>query len=86
LFQFNAWYAAFAGLSIILAAVYTLNMVHKVFLGENNDLTASMTDISLNEKFILTVVLVLIFFVGIYPQPFFDLTKDSVALLLTRFK
>lgn len=86
LFQFNIWYTVFAGLSIILAAVYTLNMVQKVFLGENNDLTASMTDISLNEKFILVVVLVLIFFVGVYPQPFFDLTKDSIALLLTRFK
>jgi NADH-quinone oxidoreductase subunit M len=86
LFQFNIWYTAFAGLSIILAAVYTLNMVQKVFYGESNALTVSMKEISLNEKFVLTVVLVLIFFVGVYPQPFFDLTKDSVALLLTRFK
>lgn len=86
LFQFNIWYTVFAGISIILAAVYTLNMVQKVFYGENNDLTASMREISLNEKLVLSVVLVLIFFVGIYPQPFFDLTKDSVYFLLTRFR
>jgi NADH-quinone oxidoreductase subunit M len=86
LFQFNIWYTVFAGISIILAAVYTLNMVQQVFYGENNDLTASMREISLNEKLVLSVVLVLIFFVGIYPQPFFDLTKDSVYFLLTRFR
>ncbi len=31
LFQMNAWYAAAAGISIILAAVYTLKMIQKVF-------------------------------------------------------
>jgi NADH-quinone oxidoreductase subunit M len=38
LFKFNIWYTAFAGLSIILAAVYTLNMVQKVFYGETSSM------------------------------------------------
>jgi len=86
LFKFNVWYTAVAGLSIILAAVYTLNMVQKVFYGESNALTASMKEISLNEKLILSVVLVAIFLVGVYPQPMFELTKDTVSFILTRFK
>jgi NADH-quinone oxidoreductase subunit M len=86
LFKFNIWYTAVAGLSIILAAVYTLNMIQRVFYGESNALTAAMKDISLNEKLALAVIVVLIFFVGVYPQPFFDLTKESVSALLTRFK
>ncbi|MES2848310.1 MAG: NADH-quinone oxidoreductase subunit M [Bacteroidota bacterium] len=86
LFQFNIWYTVVAGLSIILAAVYTLNMIQKVFYGESNVLTASMKDISLNEKLVLAVIVVLIFAVGIYPQPFFELTKASVAALITTFK
>ena len=86
LFQFNIWYTVVAGLSIILAAVYTLNMIQKVFYGESNGLTAVMKDISLNEKLVLAVIVVLIFVVGIYPQPFFDLTKESVSYLVTRFK
>jgi NADH-quinone oxidoreductase subunit M len=86
LFRFNIWYTAVAGISIILAAVYTLNMVKNVFYGDSNSLTAAAKDISLNEKLILSVIVVAIFFVGIYPQPFFDLTKNTVAALLTRFK
>jgi NADH-quinone oxidoreductase subunit M len=86
LFRFNIWYTAVAGISIILAAVYTLNMVKNVFYGESNDLAAAVKDISLNEKMILSVIVVAIFLVGIYPQPFFDLTKSAVSLITTRFK
>ncbi len=86
LFKFNIWYTVVAGLSIILAAVYTLNMIQKVFYGESNALTATMKDISLNEKLVLAIIVVLIFWVGVYPQPFFDLTKETVSSLITRFK
>jgi NADH-quinone oxidoreductase subunit M len=79
LFQYSAWFAAIAGISIILAAVYTLNMVQKVFYGETNALTATMTDISRNEKIILGVIVVLIFVLGVFPQPILDLTKDTVG-------
>jgi NADH-quinone oxidoreductase subunit M len=86
LFTFNFWYAAVAGLSIILAAVYTLNMVQKVFYGEANSVTEKIQDISLNQKLVLAVLVVLIFFFGIYPQPLFDLTKDTVLNIITRLK
>ena len=86
LFTFNFWYAAVAGLSIILAAVYTLNMIQKVFYGEANRVTEKMQDISLNQKLVLAVLVVLIFFFGIYPQPLFDLTKDTVLNIITRLK
>lgn len=86
LYIFNGWYAAVAGISIILAAVYTLSMVQKVFYGDANQLTAGMNEISLNEKLILSIVVAAIFIVGIYPQPFFDVTKEAVAAIITRFK
>lgn len=86
LFRFNIWYTVVAGLSIILAAVYTLNMVQKVFYGESNTLTANMKDISFNEKLVLAIIVVLIFVAGVYPQPFFNITKETVALLAAKFK
>lgn len=86
LFKFNIWYTAVAGISIILAAVYTLNMIQKVFYGETNSLTATVKEISTNEKVILSVIVVAVFLVGIFPQPFFELTKDTVSYLATRFK
>jgi len=86
LFKFNIWYTAVAGISIILAAVYTLNMIQKVFYGETNTLTATVKEISTNEKVILSVIVVAVFLVGIFPQPFFELTKDTVSYIATRFK
>jgi len=61
-------------------------MVQKVFYGEANSITGNMQDISLNQKMILAVLVVFIFFFGIYPQPLFDLTKDTVTAILTRIK
>jgi NADH-quinone oxidoreductase subunit M len=86
LFKFNIWYTAFAGLSIILAAVYTLNMVQKVFYGETNALTASIKEIAWNEKIILGVIVVAIFLMGVFPQPMFNLTKDAVTMIIGKGK
>jgi NADH-quinone oxidoreductase subunit M len=86
LFQFNIWLAAVALISIVLAAVYTLNMVKKVFYGQVNTITATMKEISVNEKVALSIIVVAIFLSGIYPQPLFDLTKDTVTEIITRFK
>ena len=86
LFKFNVWYAAIAGISIILAAVYTLNMVQKVFYGETNAITATVKEIALNEKIILSVIVVAIFLVGVFPQPLFNLTKDAVTVILGKGK
>jgi NADH-quinone oxidoreductase subunit M len=84
LFKFNMVYTAFALISIILSAVYTLNMVQKVFYGEANTITLKMQEISLNQKLILTLLLVFIFLFGVYPQPLLDLTNDTVTAIMTR--
>ncbi|MFZ4057475.1 MAG: complex I subunit 4 family protein, partial [Ferruginibacter sp.] len=86
LYQFNVWYTVVAGLSIILAAIYTLNMVQKVFYGSVNTLTTGIKDISFNQKLVLAIMVVLVFVAGVYPQPFFELTKDTVSILVDRYK
>jgi NADH-quinone oxidoreductase subunit M len=86
LFKFNVWYAAVAGISIILAAVYTLNMVQKVFYGETNSITALVKEITWEQKIILSVIVVAIFMMGIFPQPMFNLTKDVVTSIIGKGK
>ena len=86
LFKFNIWFAAFAGFSIILAAVYTLNMIQKVFLGETNAITEAMKDISLNQQVALGLIVVFIFVLGVFPQPVFDLAKETVNAILLKIK
>jgi NADH-quinone oxidoreductase subunit M len=86
LFKFNVWYAAVGGLSIILSAIYTLRMIQKVFYGNENGLTATGADINWFEKASLAVIVVAIFVMGVYPKPVFELTTDTVTLLLSVFK
>ncbi len=86
LFQTSIWFAAIAGIGIILSAVYTLNMIQKVFYGSVNKITTEVKDISLQEKLILFFIVGIIFFIGIYPQPLIDLTKESVTNILFRLK
>ena len=85
LYEFNPWYAGIAGISIILAAVYTLNMVQKVFYGEDNILTKVVSLVTLKQKIVLTVIVVAIFVSGVYPKPLFRLTKDTVTTVISRF-
>ena len=49
-------FTVLAGVSIILAAVYMLNMVRKVFFGNTNALTETATDIKFNEKLVLRII------------------------------
>ena len=80
--KYSVWFAAFAGISIILAAVYTLNMIRKVFYGATNDLTASVMDVTVMEKMALGFIVVLIFFFGFYPQALLDLTNSISGFIL----
>jgi NADH-quinone oxidoreductase subunit M len=82
LFQYNIWIAAAAGVSIILGAVYTLQMVQKVLFGEVSAVTANATEINSYSKWVLIVIVIAVIALGVYPQPLIDLTKDSVNALL----
>ena len=84
LFRFNAWYAAVAGLSIILAAVYTLNMIKNVFYGNTNQLTEKFREITIDQRVILAVIVVLVFMVGVFPSPMFQLVEQATDVLFKR--
>src|SRR4051812_22337193 len=86
LFQYNSIAAAIAAISIILVAVYTLNMVQKIFYGQTSALTALARDSSASVNVALAVLVVLILFFGVYPQPMLQLTGDTVKALLAQVK
>lgn len=82
LYDYNPWFAALAGVSIILAAVYTLNMVQKVFYGADNILTKVVSLVTVKQKIVLTLIVIFIFVLGVYPKPVFDLTKTTVTTVM----
>ena len=80
--KYNGWFTGLAGLCIILAAIYTLNMVRKIFYGNTVVLTATAQDIKSNEKLALVGIVVLIFWMGVYPQPVLNITNDITDSIL----
>lgn len=84
LFKFNVWYTAVAGLGIILSAVYTLNMIKRVMLGETNALTESFGETGRPVILALTVIVAIIFITGVYPEPLFNLFESTSDALLRR--
>ncbi len=78
LFQYNIWISAVAGISIILSAVYTLNMIQKIFYGNTVEKTNNAVEIDFNVQVVLSVLVVMVLVMGGYPQPMIDLTKDTV--------
>lgn len=80
--KLNVWFTVLAGVCIILAAIYTLNMVRKVFYGEPALRTANALDIQFNEKLALGAIVVLIFWMGVYPQPVLNITNDITDSIL----
>jgi NADH-quinone oxidoreductase subunit M len=81
LFRYNWVMAATAGISIILAAVYTLRMIEKVLYGAPAQPDRVVNDLSANVTWVLAFLVVLVLLGGIYPQPLIDLTKDTVEAM-----
>jgi NADH-quinone oxidoreductase subunit M len=82
--KYNFVFAAVAGISIILSAVYTLNMIQKVFYGNTTTLTSQGRDIRPNETMVLGVLVILIIVFGVYPQPLLELSAQTVDGIVSR--
>ena len=80
----NVIFTVTAGITIILSAVYTLNMIQKVFFGNTNQLTATATDVSVPVKIALSVIVLAIFLMGVFPKPMLDVTSGLVDTLLNK--
>lgn len=79
----SPWFAALAAVGVILAAVYMLYMFQKLFLGPvDKEENRVLLDLNWREIITLVPIMIFIFWIGLYPSPFFNLMKASVTKLV----
>ena len=79
----NFWYAFLAATTLIFGAAYTLWMVKRVIYGEvANEHVAALKDVNRREIVFLSLLVIAVLFMGLYPKPFTDVMHVSVDALL----
>jgi len=77
------WVGFLASSALIFGAAYSLWMYKRVHLGApGNDHVKELTDINGREFFMLSLLAVMVLYMGIHPKPFTDVMDASVTHLL----
>ena len=77
------WYAVIATLGVIFAAVYMLWMFQRVMFGElKNPANQKLKDLSAREVVIMLPLLLFVFWIGFYPNTFFDKMNPALVQLI----
>jgi len=85
-FSANKIFAYFAVSGVVLGAVYMLWMFKRVFFGEKGELLKDdhhpLHDLSLREVIVMLPLIIMIFWMGIFPNQFLDYSKSSIDHLI----
>ena len=78
----KAW-AAWASLGIVLGAAYLLWLYQRTMFGPvTHDVNKTLPDMNLREHAVLLPLVVMAFWIGIYPQPFFGVIEKPVERIV----
>jgi len=84
-FRAFPFWTAWAATGVVLGAIYMLWMFRRVIFGPvSRSENQKLKDLGLREIAILSPILALIFFMGIYPQPFLKRMEPSVSWVVER--
>ena len=76
-FSVNTTLTVIASLGLVFAALYSLRMMQKVFLGPATSITA-LRDFNARELIIMAALSISIVALGLYPQPVMDMVKGFI--------
>lgn len=86
-YQVNPWIAAGAALGMILSAMYALHLYRETVFGEQvNEKLDVITDVTVREWLILSLLAIFTILLGVYPALVTDITEPSVNALIADFE
>lgn len=81
------WYAVVATTGVIFAAVYMLWMFQRVMFGKiTNPENEKLKDLSAREILIMLPLLIFVFWIGVYPNTFFEKMNPAMEQLMNQVK
>ena len=85
-FYYNTWLAVFATTGVVLGAAYMLYVYRRIIFGKlDKENLMSIKDLSYREIIVFAPLILLVFWMGVYPSPFLDVMSASVENLITNF-
>jgi NADH-quinone oxidoreductase subunit M len=84
-FQVKPLMGAFAGLTIILGAVYMFRAYQRSMLGETSRETENFTDLTMTEKAVLIPLIIMVIGMGIFPNLFLKVSEPAILKLLSGY-
>ena len=85
-FEVSTWLAAFAATGVILGAAYMLYVYRRIIFGVlDKESLKAISDLSPREIAVFAPLVILVFWMGIYPASFLDMMAVSVDNLIANY-
>lgn len=81
-FTYNHYLGLAAGMTIIFGAVYMLRMFQKSMFGPTSLRTGTFADLTRSEGLVFVPLVIMVFWMGIYPHTFLKATEPAVTSLM----
>ncbi|MCC6953261.1 MAG: NADH-quinone oxidoreductase subunit M [Deltaproteobacteria bacterium] len=84
-FRYDPLLGAIAVSGVVFGAMYMLSLYRRVSFGElDEQKNGDLTDLTLTEKVVFAPLLILVFLIGLHPQPIFDGVAHSAEVVIAQ--
>jgi NADH-quinone oxidoreductase subunit M len=82
MFRSSILFTCLASIGLVFATVYSIRIMQKVFYGPQQPFLHPMKDLSLRESLVLGSLVIVIFFLGLFPQPVMKISAGTIDKML----
>jgi NADH-quinone oxidoreductase subunit M len=84
-FKANYLIAILASVGLVLSVAYSLRIIQKIVVGKK-EYNAQISDLTLVEKLVFGILIVLVLWIGIYPKPILSRSNPAVDQIIKTYK